>query len=78
MTKAIVLAVPDDQADDIARLVASALSLNGYKHNQPGVIDWPTCEHDSADGVDQAPFGPDKVWRCNQCGVLFTRAAMTP
>lgn len=29
------------------------------------------CEHDSATGVDQAPFGPDKVWRCDECGWLY-------
>jgi hypothetical protein len=26
------------------------------------------CDHPSASGVDQAPFGPDKVWRCDVCG----------
>lgn len=47
MTKAVVLVVPDDVADEIARLIASALSLNGYGHNAPGVIDWPTDEGDT-------------------------------
>ncbi len=29
-----------------------------------------TCGHDSADGVDQNS-GPDKVWRCLVCGLLY-------
>ena len=44
MTKAVVLLVPDENADEIARLIAATLSMNGYGHNTPGVIDWPTKE----------------------------------
>lgn len=40
-SKAIVLVVPDDMAEEVSRLIASALSLNGYRHNNPSVIDWP-------------------------------------
>lgn len=29
-----------------------------------------TCTHESSTGVDGAPFGPDKVWRCEGCGWL--------
>jgi hypothetical protein len=29
------------------------------------------CDHPSASGVDQAPSGPDKVWRCDVCGWLY-------
>jgi hypothetical protein len=29
------------------------------------------CPHDSAYGVDRAPAGDDKVWRCCECGLLF-------
>lgn len=39
--KAIVLVVPAEIADDVARLLAAMLGLNGYKHNNPAVIDWP-------------------------------------
>ncbi len=39
--KAIVLVVPAEIADDVARLVAATLSLNGYRHDDPAVIDWP-------------------------------------
>ena len=46
MTKAVVLLVPDDVADEIGRLIASTLSLNGYGHNTPGVIDWPTDDEE--------------------------------
>ena len=30
------------------------------------------CAHDSMDGIDQAPFGPDKVWKCCMCGEVGT------
>lgn len=40
MPRAVVLVVPDDVADEIGRLIASVLSLNGYAHNTPAVIDW--------------------------------------
>lgn len=30
-----------------------------------------TCDHPSASGVDDAPFGDTKVWRCDVCGVLY-------
>jgi hypothetical protein len=40
-SKAVVLVVPEDQAEEVSRLVASALSLNGYRHNGPSIIDWP-------------------------------------
>ena len=45
--KAIVLIVPEElagQADHIARLIASTLTLNGYGHNTPSVIDWPDAD----------------------------------
>lgn len=29
------------------------------------------CEHDSADGIDQAPMDDRKVWRCDECDALF-------
>lgn len=29
------------------------------------------CRHDAASGVDTAPFGPDKVWRCDHCGLRW-------
>ena len=28
------------------------------------------CGHDSLEGIDQAPFGPEKRWRCLMCGVI--------
>lgn len=47
--KAVVLVVPDDgQADDVARLIAAALTINGYDHNGPSVIDWPVTTPGSA------------------------------
>lgn len=42
MSKAVILLVADDMANEIARLVEATLSLNGYGHTTPGVIDWPT------------------------------------
>lgn len=30
-----------------------------------------SCRHYSASGVDQT-FGPDKVWRCDHCGLRWT------
>lgn len=35
------------------------------------------CRHDSATGVDAAPIGPGKVWRCDHCGLTWTDAART-
>lgn len=29
------------------------------------------CDHPSASGVDRAPFGDDKVWRCDVCGAQY-------
>lgn len=29
------------------------------------------CWHDSATGVDQAPDGPDKLWRCDSCAWVY-------
>jgi hypothetical protein len=40
-SKAILLVVPEEHAEVLARLIASLLSMNGYSHNQPAVIDWP-------------------------------------
>jgi hypothetical protein len=40
--KAIVLVVEDgDEAEIVSKLIAATLSLNGYRHNAPEVIDWP-------------------------------------
>ena len=39
--KAIVLVLADDVADDVSRLIASALALNGYEATKPSVVDWP-------------------------------------
>lgn len=36
------------------------------------------CRHDSATGVDTAPIGPDKVWRCDHCGLTWTDQRDTP
>lgn len=33
-----------------------------------------TCTHMSASGVDTAPLGPDKVWRCDHCGMTWKQA----
>lgn len=33
-----------------------------------------TCTHMSASGVDTAPLGPDKVWRCDHCGLTWKQA----
>lgn len=30
-----------------------------------------TCPHSSATGVDTAPVGPGKVWRCDHCGLTY-------
>lgn len=39
--KAIVIVCEDVQAEEISRLLASTLSLNGYRHDGPAVIEWP-------------------------------------
>lgn len=40
--KAIVIAVSDEVADDVARLLHGTLTINGYQvHGEPAVIDWP-------------------------------------
>ncbi|HXA33391.1 MAG TPA: hypothetical protein VNV87_14125, partial [Acidimicrobiales bacterium] len=39
--KAVVLIVSPEIAEDVANLIAGTLSINGYKHNNPSVIDWP-------------------------------------
>lgn len=31
-----------------------------------------TCSHTSATGIDTAPIGPRKVWRCDHCGLRWT------
>lgn len=36
------------------------------------------CTHMSATGVDTAPIGPSKVWRCDHCGLRWTDVAPTP
>lgn len=41
MRKAILLIVPEDDAEDMSRLIAATLSMNGYGHDGPSVIDWP-------------------------------------
>lgn len=33
-----------------------------------------TCTHMSASGIDTAPLGPDKVWRCDHCGLRWTQS----
>jgi hypothetical protein len=43
-SKAIVVVVPEAVADEVARLIAAALTLNGWKHNEPSVIDWPIAD----------------------------------
>lgn len=30
-----------------------------------------SCSHLSATGVDAAPMGPGKVWRCDHCGLTY-------
>lgn len=30
-----------------------------------------TCTHMSATGIDTAPIGPEKVWRCDHCGLTW-------
>jgi hypothetical protein len=32
------------------------------------------CTHLSASGIDTAPLGPDKVWRCDHCGLRWSDA----
>ena len=40
--KAVVLVIEDaGDADNICKLIAATLSLNGYRHDNPAVIDWP-------------------------------------
>ena len=40
--KAVVLVIEDDeQASEVSRLIAATLSMNGYRHDNPAVIDWP-------------------------------------
>lgn len=45
----------------------------GTFHRQEYEGNWATdeCEHDSASGVDDTPFGPEKVMRCDACGWTF-------
>lgn len=41
MKKAVVLVCSEEDADNVCKLIAATLSLNGYHHDKPGVIDWP-------------------------------------
>jgi len=65
--KAIVITCGDAVAEDVARLLASALTLNGYQHDGPAVIDWPVgrcCDLHQAEGCcDQDDCGPC----CGEC-----------
>lgn len=33
------------------------------------------CTHTSSTGIDTAPMGPMKVWRCDHCGLQWTEGA---
>lgn len=48
-----------------ARSVSFARLLTA--HPSPAV-----CHHPSSTGVDQAPHGPEKVWRCDACGETWS------
>jgi hypothetical protein len=39
--KAILLVLPADSAQEIANLIGATLTLNGYHHTRPEVMDWP-------------------------------------
>lgn len=39
--KAVVLIVPDDHAQLVASLMAATLTMNGFHHDGPAVIEWP-------------------------------------
>ena len=59
--------VEDVDAEADAECVLMALMAAGVLP----LSAWPTCGHDSLDGVDQEE-GPDKVWRClSGCDGLF-------
>lgn len=63
--KAVVLVIPsDDAAQDVARLIASVLSLNGYDYNKPEVIDWPVPPPRAQGG-----FGTGFSHQCQVCNV---------
>ncbi|UUW88377.1 hypothetical protein [Pimelobacter simplex] len=36
------------------------------------------CTHVSASGVDRTPIGPDKVWRCDHCGLCWRQGPGNP
>ena len=41
MLKAVLIVMDADVADDVARLLAATLTMNGYNPTRPEVIDWP-------------------------------------
>lgn len=62
--KAVVVVLPDEGAMAVARLIGATLSMNGYTHDAPAVINWPMAEPgavksspDSAAQSDSAPVG---------------------
>lgn len=56
---AIVAAIPSLDAEALAELTGGEVEdSNG-------------CTHDCATGVDLAPLGPDKLWRCDICGAVY-------
>jgi len=46
-------------------------ALNEQPETSDGMAN--TCPHLSASGIDTAPLGPNKVWRCDHCGMRWTQ-----
>lgn len=59
-----------DWLDTVREVLDDAVSL-GWR--SPEAVDGlaNTCTHMAASGIDTAPFGPDKVWRCDHCGLTW-------
>lgn len=51
-----------DLAHDVLRILGQ--DADGGQAND--------CPHYSATGIDTAPVGPGKVWRCDHCGLTWT------
>lgn len=62
--KAVVLALDERIADQVAALIASTLALNGYTPGPPSIIDWPDPRPEPLGFGDDPSPGFDEVrWR---------------
>lgn len=63
----------EDEIERTAEWVSWLLEQLGDMDTDNGQAN--TCSHASATGIDTAPVGPGKVWRCDHCGLTYVQNA---